>query len=157
MKPIKQDRPNSHKHMVKNRHSDAYNQAMTLLIKQMQHINHTTACSCGFSVVSGIGGFGKLDLICDECNTHLFTKSMEHERFGHTMNDEQKKFLREGLCGQCGNDNFLGKLYIPSKNKWIFQYYCTHCQYNYVLIDKNLKLTKALNKKTELNLEENSI
>lgn len=157
MKPIKQDRPNTHKHMVKNRHSEAYNQSMALLIKQMQHISHAPACTCGFSSVKAVGGFGKIDLICDECNTHLFTKSMEHERFGHMMNEEQKKFLREGLCEKCGNDTFLGKLYVPSKNKWVFHYYCTNCQTNYVLIDKDVRLTKALLKKSDLNIEENSI
>ena len=154
MKPLKRDRPKTHKHMVKSRHSEAYNQAMSLLIKQMQHYKHNSACICGSNMVKGVGGKGTIDLFCAECNKHLFTKSMKREKYGNKMDETQKKRLRDGLCENCGYDTFYGRLYIPSKNKWVFHYYCVSCKSNYVLLEKDVKNTQTKFNKDEKTSEQ---
>ena len=141
----KGDQPNTHKHMVKKRHTRAFNIANKLLIKQAKHLkNQTSACPCGNNMISGVGGEGKIELFCSACHSLLYIKDMSHERFGDRMTDIEKQNLRSGYCEFCGYELFFGKLYVTSSGKYIYDYQCARCHHHFVLTDKQKKIKQKI-------------
>jgi superfamily II helicase len=149
----KRDQPRTHKHMVKKRHTRAYDEANARLVRTLEsNPGRKPACECGSDFVRGIGGHGVIELFCAECNTLLQVKDMSHERFGDNMTDVQKDNLRQGLCEFCGHDLFFGKLIRGANGKYVYQYYCERCRSEFVIKEKaapNLRKRKNMGAKAK--------
>lgn len=122
---------NGQRATVKRPGTAAYHHDFENRQKQFYSKRVKSGCSrCGSSSVVVIGGSGKMTVYCASCGKLIKTFITRNKTVGNWS--KQRIYRnRAGLCDNCGNGRFTGKMHVSSDNKkHVMHLTCTCCGFS---------------------------